>query len=114
MRSFEHIAKLIRTKRLEHPQRFSQSQLSLALGYKNGQFISNVERGLCNIPLKILPKICDVLNITPQELKEAILQDQEETLLRYLDRDYQQKHKDDLANKKRLKSVDLDLETPAQ
>ncbi len=80
MRSFKNIAKLIRTKRINHPKNLSQSDLSQMLGYKNGQFISNVERGLCNVPLKMLKKISDVLDIEHRELKEAILRDNEETL----------------------------------
>lgn len=84
MRCFKNIAKLIRTKRLQHPKSYSQSELSHLLGYKNGQFISNVERALCNIPLKMLVKVSEVLDIDPQELKKAILLDQEETLNNYL------------------------------
>lgn len=84
MRSFQHIAKLIRNKRVSHPQKYSQSELSNLLGYKNGQFISNVERGLCSIPLKMLNKVSDVLNIHPHEIKEAILQDHSDTLDAYL------------------------------
>lgn len=84
MRSFENIAKLIRTKRVNHPKGYSQSELSHLLGYKNGQFISNVERALCNIPLKMLGRVCEVLDITHQEIKEAILRDQDKTLENYL------------------------------
>lgn len=84
MRSFENIAKLIRNKRLSHPKGYSQSELSHLLGYKNGQFISNVERALCNIPLKMLPKICEILDIDRMHLKETILKDQERTLDIYL------------------------------
>lgn len=84
MRCFKNIAKLIRTKRLQHPKSYSQSELSHLLGYKNGQFISNVERALCNIPLKMLVKVSGVLDIDPKELKIAILKDQEETLNNYL------------------------------
>lgn len=84
MRCFKHIAQLIRTKRMNHPKGYSQSELSNMLGYKNGQFISNVERALCNIPLKMLKKVADVLDIHPDELKDAILKDQEETLNNYL------------------------------
>jgi transcriptional regulator with XRE-family HTH domain len=84
MRCFKNIAQLIRTKRLQHPKGYSQSELSHLLGYKNGQFISNVERSLCNIPLKMLVKVSEVLDIEPQELKGAILRDQEETLNNYL------------------------------
>ena len=84
MRSFKHIALLIRTKRMNHPKGYSQSELSHLLGYKNGQFISNVERALCNIPLKMLRKVAEVLDIPAEDLKIAILKDQEETLNNYL------------------------------
>lgn len=84
MRCFKNIAQLIRTKRMNHPKGYSQSELSHLLGYKNGQFISNVERALCNIPLKMLRKVSEVLDITSEELKAAILKDQEETLNNYL------------------------------
>lgn len=69
---------------MSHPKGYSQSELSHLLGYKNGQFISNVERALCNIPLKMLKKVAKVLDIAPEELKSAILRDQEETLNNYL------------------------------
>jgi len=85
MRCFKSIAKLIRTKRLQHPKGYSQSELSHLLGYKNGQFISNVERALCNVPLKMLSKVTEVLDIHPTELKAAILQDHESTLNNYLE-----------------------------
>jgi hypothetical protein len=55
-------------------------------GYKNGQFISNVERGLCNVPLKMMKKISEVLDISPEELKAAILKDHEETLTNYFNK----------------------------
>lgn len=86
MRSFKNIAALIRTKRINHPKNYSQSDLSLLLGYKNGQFISNVERGLCNVPLKMMKKISEVLDITPIEIKSAILKDHEETLTNYFEK----------------------------
>ena len=84
MRCFQNIAKLIRTKRLSHTKGYSQSELSNLLGYKNGQFISNVERALCNIPLKMLRRVADVLDIPSEDLKLAIMKDTESTLNRYL------------------------------
>ena len=84
MRCFKNIAQLIRTKRMNHTKGYSQSELSHLLGYKNGQFISNVERALCNIPLKMLRKVSEVLDIPSEELKASILKDQEETLNNYL------------------------------
>lgn len=84
MRCFENIAKLIRTKRINHPKSYSQSELSTLLGYKNGQFISNVERALCNIPLKMLGKVSNVLDIHPNDLKRAMASDLDRTLDNYL------------------------------
>jgi transcriptional regulator with XRE-family HTH domain len=84
MRCFDNIAKLIRTRRINHPKGYSQSELSNLLGYKNGQFISNVERALCNIPLKMLSKVSEVLDIPSDELKAAILKDHEITLNNHL------------------------------
>ncbi len=84
MRSFESIAKLIREKRMGHPKGYSQSELSQLLGYKNGQFISNVERALCNVPLKMLSRVSEILSIPHEDLKKAILEDQEKTLENFL------------------------------
>lgn len=84
MRTFNHIAKLVKEKRVAHPERLSQSELSHRLGYKNGQFISNVERGLCSIPLKGLAKLSEVLGIDQEKIKSAILKDFESTVEYYL------------------------------
>jgi hypothetical protein len=83
MRSFKNIANLVRTKRINHTKNYSQSELSAVLGYKNGQFISNVERGLCCVPLKMMKQISEVLEIDPSEIKVAILKDYEVTLDRF-------------------------------
>jgi len=80
MRSFEHIAKIIKEKRVGHSKGYSQTELSHLLGYKNGQFISNVERGLCSIPLKMLSKVCHILHINREELKIAIMKDYDRTI----------------------------------
>jgi len=84
-RCFNNIAKFLKDKRTHHPKEFSQSELSHILGYKNGQFISNVERGLCSVPLKSLPKICEVLEINKDELKKVLLDDYEKTLEDHLE-----------------------------
>ncbi|MEE2743021.1 MAG: helix-turn-helix transcriptional regulator [Bdellovibrionota bacterium] len=84
IRCFKSIAKLIKAKRLAHPKGYSQSELSHLLGYKNGQFISNVERGLCNIPLKMLRRVSEVLGVPKEDLKKAILDDHGKTLENYL------------------------------
>lgn len=85
MRKFTNIAKLIKSSRQSHPNSYSQSELSKMLGYKNGQFISNVERALCNIPLKMLNQISEILKIPRSELRDAILNDHKDTLENYLE-----------------------------
>ena len=84
MRSFQSIAKVIHQRRTAHPKRYSQSELSHLMGYKNGQFISNVERGLCNIPLKMMKRVAEILDIPHTDLKLAMLEDFERTLNHYL------------------------------
>lgn len=86
MRCFKNIANLVKTKRIQHPKGYSQTELSNLLGYKNGQFISNIERGLCSVPLKNLSEVANVLNISSNELRDAILKDQTETLNNYLNK----------------------------
>ncbi|MCO4793343.1 MAG: helix-turn-helix transcriptional regulator [Bacteriovoracaceae bacterium] len=84
MRHFGHIAQLIKSSRLSHPKKFSQTELSTELGYKNGQFISNIERGLCSVPVKSLSLLTRTLDIDPITLKDALLKDMEKTLDNYL------------------------------
>ena len=73
MNRFDNIARVARKHRLNKD--ISQADLSKALGYKNGQFISNVERGLCSIPLKQLKKFCEVTGATHAEIKDAMVAD---------------------------------------
>ncbi|MCP4914868.1 MAG: helix-turn-helix transcriptional regulator [Oligoflexia bacterium] len=98
MRTFNNIASLIKNKRSAHPRGLSQTQLSNLLGYKNGQFISNVERGLCSIPLKGMQKAVEVLKITPEELREAMLKDYAETLDFYLEEQAQKENQGESAS----------------
>merc|ERR1712003_425923 len=82
-REFDNIATLIRAKRRSLSPKVSQQDLSYKLGYKNGQFISNIERGLCSVPLRSLGTICDVLDVSRQELKETLLKDYAQTIDNY-------------------------------
>ncbi|AYF45222.1 MULTISPECIES: helix-turn-helix domain-containing protein [Halobacteriovorax] len=82
-RVFENIAKLIKQRRRSLSPKVSQQGLSYRLGYKNGQFISNIERGLCSVPLRSLNSICDVLKVSKEELRETLLKDYAETIDNY-------------------------------
>jgi transcriptional regulator with XRE-family HTH domain len=50
--SFANIA--IAVRELRTKAGLSQEELSQLMGYKNGQFISNIERGICGIPMHSL------------------------------------------------------------
>lgn len=80
MKKFDNIAQLIKTKRTSEEVDLSQQQLSMLLGYKNGQFISNVERGLCSIPSNKLKMISKTLKITKEDLKATLIKDYESHL----------------------------------
>lgn len=80
MQTYKEISNLVRQGRTNHPKRYSQSELSRLLGYKNGQFISNVERGLCSVPKKKLKKLAEILDIDKEVLFTAVLNDDRKTL----------------------------------
>lgn len=74
MRRFENIATMLRKRR--HQLRIEQTDLAKMVGFKNGQFISNIERGLCGIPGKKVAMFAIVLDLTVDELIEKILIDE--------------------------------------
>ena len=54
---------IIRHHRKE--KKLSQQQLGELIGYKNGQFISNIEREVCSIPNKDIRKMAGILGMNP-------------------------------------------------
>jgi hypothetical protein len=91
-RSFNGIADLVKKYRLQHPKKLSQVELSNLLGYKNGQFVSNVERGICAIPLKALGDLKRILSIPQDELVAAMVRDYEQTIINHLNDEAQRKN----------------------
>lgn len=73
MKSFNHIAKLLKESRLA--KGMSQNELAKAVGFKNGQFVSNIERGICSIPFKKVPLVCELLEIKKNVVLHAVHQD---------------------------------------
>ena len=59
--SFSQIAEIVREGRLR--AELSQGDLAKIMNFKNGQFISNIERGLCSLPAKNIAKLCKVLSL---------------------------------------------------
>lgn len=58
---FKTIGNYTKEKRLEAG--LSQASIARKLGYGSAQFISNVERGLCNYPAKNLKKLEKLIKI---------------------------------------------------
>lgn len=73
----KNAAIVIKEARMKMNPKVSQQDLSILLGFKSGsgQFISNVERGLCGFPPKLVPKICSALNLDEEILLEAMMKD---------------------------------------
>lgn len=53
----------------------TQAQVSLALGYKTPQFVSNWERGLSHPPIDVIPQLAALYNIDADNLFELYLRD---------------------------------------
>jgi hypothetical protein len=81
MRTFNHIATLAKKARLEANaklpmnENLSQSKLSYILGYKNGQYISNVERALCSVPERQIVRTANALGISERKIRNAMAKD---------------------------------------
>ena len=71
MKNFINIAKLIRSKRLAHSKQDSQSELSELLSSSDKNIISEIERGLQGVSKDIEVELCNLLEISIEELKEA-------------------------------------------
>ena len=77
MRTFNNIAKVIGDARY---YLYTQKELAHLMGYKNGQFVSNVERGLCGIPANIIPEVAIILEIDSSVIVKAMVNDYKEYL----------------------------------
>ena len=76
-KSFPAMAKVVRKYRLSanKGRGYSQGELSNLLGYKNGQFVSNIERGLCGLPLEQVIAFCRLTEAKMCEVREALRED---------------------------------------
>lgn len=82
MRDFSSVGKLVRESR--EKVGLSQTALAKKLNYKNGQFVSNVERGKCSIPLKTSLLLCSCLNISKDAMALAYVEDYSSTVYSHL------------------------------
>jgi transcriptional regulator with XRE-family HTH domain len=62
---------------------YSQNQLSdaLGMGSSGSQFVSNVERGLCQMPLKYIPELSKRLDVSQEEIVNMMTLDYKTSIL---------------------------------
>ena len=77
-RQFRRVAELIRTSRAR--KGLSQTDLSRTIGYRNGQFISNVERAMCSIPSSKINVLSEILDVHVDLFTTAMVEDYKETI----------------------------------
>ncbi len=79
------MARFIRVKRQN--LKLSQNDLSYILGLEQskGQFISNIERGVCQFPINHIKKLSEVLKVSPETIVEIMAKDYKQSVLKYLD-----------------------------
>ncbi len=70
---FSKTAQLVRNSRKK--KEISQGALAKAVGFHDGQFVSNIERGLCTVPLKKVAVMAKALDIEVTLLTDAIVAD---------------------------------------
>lgn len=75
---FKNVGRFLRQRRIEVG--LTQRQVSEKLGYGSPQFISDMERGLCTLPLKKLGELVKLYKLPPNELMDIMLQEQEAIL----------------------------------
>lgn len=79
MGKFKRIAEVVSTARQN--KGISQEELAKVIGYKNGQFISNIERGLCSIPAERVMDLCVALGVEPTVMVDVMVADYTRNLL---------------------------------
>ena len=83
------IGQYLRQKRKD--ANLSQNEVGRLLGYKNGQFVSNWERGDQEPPAETLPKLVRIYKINEEELLRVLLEDSEQFYRRILGRSRKRK-----------------------
>ena len=76
------VANLMRNRRRE--LKMSQVKLSGMVGFSNkeGQFISNVERGKCQFPVKFINKLATALEVSTETIIELMSNDYKNAIIK--------------------------------
>lgn len=78
------VATFIKTKRNE--LNISQKELSDKIGMRtrDGQFLSNVERGICQFPVRYVKQLAEALDVSEDTIVDLITSDYKKCILKAL------------------------------
>ena len=66
------LSEFIKAKRISAV--LTQQEAVKLLGYKKAQFLSNLERGIRRPPLELLKRMCEVYQVSKEEMREQYVQ----------------------------------------
>lgn len=60
-------------KKARTKAKLSQRMVAKELGWNSAQFVSNVERGLCYPPIKVIPHWAELIGVEPDEIYSRVM-----------------------------------------
>lgn len=88
MKPHNNVANLIKSRRIQHPNKYSQKDLTALLGLKNTIVVERIEKAERPVPLKIMTSLSSVLNISDEEFMEAAMKDYEAFVEDFFDKQF--------------------------
>lgn len=76
------LGRFIKKRRLE--LNISQREITDLFGWGSPQYLSNIERGISNLPIACAKKVAKKLKVSPKTFREFYLNDYTKKLDRYL------------------------------
>ena len=70
-KSVSKASRMIRNARLK--KRWTQQQFGKMLGFDYGNFIGMMESGQSQIPINLIPRLCDLLDMDPKKLLKEVM-----------------------------------------
>ena len=95
MGNYENFAEFLKSKRQE--AELSQHEVSAQLGYTGPQFISNLERGISQLPIYKIPVIAKLYGIPVQDLVDEVISEHTRVLRSKIEKTLK-KHQDSSIN----------------
>jgi transcriptional regulator with XRE-family HTH domain len=75
---FKELGDYLKKKRIA--KNLTQKDVAMALKYDSAQFVSNIERGLCSLPLSKIPTIMELYDIDLTTITKILLQVQKKII----------------------------------